>query len=900
MEKKYLGMGYTFAALDEGLSNYIRSVSQGLQGISKDMEGTNKSGKSMFDEDGAFGKMEKFAKLGLMGRISSQLSDLKKSLTGESRADIAFVNLEEFERDMKVLYGMSEQNATEIRRNIIDIAKTTGASQDMMSSAIKNITEGGAVGIDEAMKHAKMMGQMMGQMKLDTSDVVNIYREGLSPRLKMTGEQMDALIKQTAAYGQAFNLGPDKSLKMLNSAIMAVNEHAAFKNLKGDAAKAAAQGIARLSVMFERLGKGPEQATAAATDMFARMKTQEKAFAKLMAGLGGEVDDFYKNVLISGQQKAVEAMKSNDPATALFTLRDVLGKMSKAGPMALQTTKMWIEDAFGGDMLNAALANAGDLYQKHLQGINTDGNKFMDQYTAATNSMMSQQEKYKDASEDAMKLEAKFAAKKDIVSALILQVEAYDMITKKIREGNSELGAFIVNSEKLAGGGINAFIKSPSWATFSASVGTIGEYLGKIVETLAGLGFFFHAFKGSVGIVKKIGTWLWKPFEILANKLGVTEKYFQGFRPLITRFRFQFMKLSNEIGGLAGMASKLAKGLWKAFTWPLRFIGNMAKALTNIKGNVVGMTKYAGNLFKVFKAGGFSLKFLGMGLKFIGKLLSRILFPIGLVIAAVESLVENWGQLKDAFTSFDMENFWASMGNVGKAIGDFLLQGVNKFFFGLPEMILGAWVTSIDGIKLKLQDVLIFLAESLQKIPFLGKSLISNDLIATMKEVRDDFKKAYDNTMQLRGHAPAQDNVVDLMKEREKRQQLPGGYQEDKLTKQEDRKDQVSDGQPQAKRATEIIRDRNVADATRKEAQGHGTTGLAKPSEIANNGDMAELIASAIEEGFNRILATGTAGPGAASGTNITVVLEGDVRKFMRVQKQMTDNMAASRGTYQG
>lgn len=786
MDQKFLGLGFTFGAIDDGLKNMFRSVSNAFHDTVAGLKGVNEEGAKATGSDGFLSKFTEFAKLGALGHISGQLQDLKHGLLGKDAADASFETLERFQAEMQFTGKMTTQQAAEMRTSLLSTATATGALPDQLAGVVTELLKSG-VATDDVNKNMKRMGELMGAFGLDAHSTSEIMRLGLTEQLGMNTGLLDGLVKKSVAFSQAFGMPPD--LKAMPKILEAINKEAAFKNLRGKAAEEAAAGIQQMSVMFQQLGKGPEAASDAAIEMFSKMKGMEKQFDSMTSGLEGQVDDFYKSVLITGPKSALKAMQANDPTQMFASLREAMDEANKRGPGQAKTMRMWIENAFGPDIARAVGSDWGKIGTGVGKALTIDKKgveKPYDSYMKLIRKTVTFTNKLADASEQAMKIQLKFATSADIQQGLMARIQAFKNMTNEVVKGDTFLAKLAKTAEIFEKTGLGGVLMKfglinkeagVQMAQTGASFSLFGESVDKILMGMAAFGIALTLFKKGWEVLR----WAISPVEKLivsfGRAIGLFTKVAKDGTESLGIFAKMFEKFKGIIPG-TGIFGKLKTVIVETFTagidaikWSIDAFRNFGKnakatwettkivwlylkdafrsvkesaliAFEYLKGGPKQIIPVFKMLWEAFKSGSGIAEVLFGGLKMIGKGLGKLLGPIAIVIAAVETLYNQWGELTTAFGAWDSKNILESVGRLAKVFGDFALGMVDSILFNLPSKFMGDWVTSIDGIQDKFMGMVVKLTEWIKSIPLIG-NLVSNDALQGMKDTKDAMHESY-------------------------------------------------------------------------------------------------------------------------------------------------------------
>lgn len=768
MNKKYLGLGFTFAAIDNGLKNAFRQVSNQFHGLEEDMDNVNKRGTKWFSGDGVFGRMMDFAKLGMMGRMSGQMKEMMQAMMGGKTSDQTFAKLERFIVDMRFTGKMTAEQAKVLKNSLLDISASTGALPEDMAEVVTELMNTG-VAADKLNKgQLKKMGELMGVFNMNAKDVTEMFRIGLSPQMELTADQMDGLIKKSVNMAKVFGFTPqlDKLPKILD----VISKKTAFMGgLRGEDAAKATEGIQTLALMFQKLGKEAGVAGDMSVDMFSRAKDIQAAFAKTQAGLGGELSDLYKQIVLTAPDLAAEAVKANDPTVLFKQLQEGMKRSQKLGKQTFQDYMVWLNDAFGPDIVTALTSDYSEV-QKSLDKATTMDKKKLsayDEYVAMVKETVSHTKNVAEAAEAAMKIQQEFATSKEVKAGLNKHIEAYKKMADELERNETALAkmanlAHIFEDTGIVGV-VTAFgdkikVNIPilsglvDWITrFGASgavsMGVLGDSIDKIVMNLGILGFAINAIKWPFQIIKGLANFVLKTsWSVIKTPLKL---FMSGITALLPKVWMQMIK-DIPIWGqlyaehfLKGFKGGIGKGIVSLLKYIPQLISMAARGLSKVWGldaAEAAVKKKAGGIFNrvwmglksyVTRADAFIMGWIkGLWAKMSGKVVevfSRLISPL-------KGFAMKGGTI--------LSNFLFKSLSSSKAI-QWITKGFSWAFRGLGTIFKAALrplFLILDAVYILWRDWNGFI-DSLSKADTIGEkiSIGIKFAIGVMAELIDDF-----------------------------------------------------------------------------------------------------------------------------------------------------------------
>ena len=660
MDKKFIGTGFTFAAVDDGLKNFMRNLSNQFNEIQKGVKDAGESAEKVVKKDSGFGKFMNFFQMRFMSDAIHQMKDFNEQMLGKKSSDELYGDMQEFFTTLEWTGKKTGKQVDILREKMFKTAQASGIMPENFVDATKQMMASG-VAIEDIEKNLGTIGNLMGVFKMEASDTAKVFASSVGGQLKMTAEDLNDLVKSSVSFSQSFGVTPN--LKAMDKILGSIETKTAFKGLTGKGAKDAAMGVLRLQNAFRTLNKDAEPAADLAVELFENMKSKEKSFANMMSGLESNVDGFYNDAFVMGSKKAKEAMLSNDPTTLMEALHSSLKSIQS--DRGLMVFRARINETFGSDTLrlveNWDKARAGLAKSESKSG--KKQKKDYDDYVERIKGISTFQSKAVQSGQELLKIRSKFATEKDVFKTLQRENKAmanYWQNTNKITKGLSNLSTIFDKTgvigvvEKLSKSLFGLEIPESvmkSWTEFSITTGLTGESLYNLMGVV---GTFGMAFNGIASVLKLVGG----AFGYLMKKAG-------GW--IFKRVaRVAITSLGSALGGLS--APLVLAGA---------AVGAIVFAIYEMMGGWEGITKTV----KSFKDGFMSA-------------MKPAAYYLDEVWKSIKDIGSAFGEVIDQFRGDTGFYDWTE---AGKAFGDLFVNWVLPAVKGVADLIAGTF-RGIAGI----------------------------------------------------------------------------------------------------------------------------------------------------------------------------------------------------------
>lgn len=567
MEKEYLGLGVVFNALDKGFTKSVETIQKALQGagdtLAKVSAAANKGGGNIF------GNLTEGFKLLSLSKIGGTLDEIQSGVAGTGHGINEAAKELDFMR-AKMTAALDPKLASQFTSQLMGMTVSMGLTADQADTIANNLLNSG-VAVDKMGESLPMIGTLVGKMGMDAGSVSNMFGQ-MQGYLHMSSRQAAGLTKEI------FKLQKDYQLTNLMESLPEIVSNVYDNMLKlgkytPEMASRMVQDVTKMAASFQKLGLSQSKATQTATGFNDKVNEVRTAFKDLQAGLDPQsniIQDIY-DAFGSGGLNAtdlVNAIKSGKVSN-----EDIMKKMQGMLEGLDETQKnnviQRLRRTFGDDITNIIGPMAKNMNDVNAQaavqakkvGTADDAWKGL---TGQLNGTLQVSEKLRDAAKSYVDTLATLMEKGNIMKGLQAWTNAYMEQAKQVADIGSAWGEArrmlaAYNAVGLAG------IVPDGMKDGIATIGVWTEALSKLIYPITSL-------LGILWILKTPISWLLNAFKLIgplftgvlgavgegATAFGLFLESVAGGAGVVESLAGAFALLSNPIGWV--VAAVLAVG----------------------------------------------------------------------------------------------------------------------------------------------------------------------------------------------------------------------------------------------------------------------------------------------------------------------------------------------------
>lgn len=656
MDKEFLGLGITFAAVDEGVLKTVKALKKGLTETGDAMEDVeNKSkgkGGGAKGKGGIFGSMVSGFKTLSIGRIGSQLENINDTIAGQSKdLNNTAVAFDFLHTKMAMVYD--DKDINKFQSQMLSLYRNTGLTADQAATLADKFGNAG-VDLKDMQGELGTVGTLVGKLGMDAGEVANMFTTGMTS-LHLSAKEMGGLAKETLKLQKEYKL--TDLMESLPEIVNNVSQNALrFGRINTQQSQRSVIEISKMAAAYRQVGMSQQDAVKTATSLNDSMLDMREAIQRQR--LGFDFDPKFLEMQSSLSKAGVSAQKFmdiiSDPTKGPAELQKEFQKMyaSLTSDDQKKAVRFAIQDTFGDRNITNALTTLGDGIDKVNATAEETGKALgspeaeFKKFDAALTNTLKVQQNATEAAKDLSSAMLQLTNKSRHMETMKKIAEGYDMMTKAGMDTNSVLGETVQFLDMVKAHGLFAALGMGEISGFMGA-------LGNLVFPLTSLLGVFELFSGPLRLLRSGIGWISEGLlglgtkilprlgTVMGKAIGGLWRFIGG--GLMTAFRSGFGFLAESLGSLL---APVMTGIIEFFSGPAGWIALAITGITLLIAYWKDLTAWVG---KFSETGAAAMKAIG---DFSQKLWDGTKDLVAPMLAPVNAMIDVvWAKLKAMFAS---------------------------------------------------------------------------------------------------------------------------------------------------------------------------------------------------------------------------------------------------------